>query len=350
MNSVKWNIVFIVIAVVLLVGALFVFNKYSKKIEKIQFLGEAQGTYYAVTYSDGENRNFQPEIDSILMNFDQVASLWEENSEISKVNRNEDVELSDMFIDIFNKSEEISKMSGGAFDITVGNLVKMYGFWNKQREEITEEKINYYLQFVGYQKVKIENRRVVKESDSIKLDFNAIAQGYSVDVVCDFLDSKGIENYLVDIGGEVKGRGNKGRSTHQQHDSFLQNSNVWVVGIEKPSETADDDRMVQLKVPLQDASIVTSGGYRKYFEKDGKRFSHTIDPKTGKPIAHNLLSVSVLAKDAWYADALATVFMVMGVEKSQEIIKQLPDVEAYFISAKGEVYKSEFSAGFTTCQ
>ncbi|GHV36877.1 FAD:protein FMN transferase [Bacteroidia bacterium] len=348
MNTAQKNIIFVVIAVVLLAVALFVFNKITPQSKKIQFLGETQGTYYAVTYFDGKNRDFQREIDSILKNFDQVASLWEENSEISKVNRNEDLELSDMFIDIFNKSEEISKMSGATFDITVGNLVKMYGFWNKQREELTEEKINHHLQFVGYQKVKIENRRMVKESDSIKLDFNAIAQGYSVDVLCGFLESKGIKNYLVDIGGEVKGRGNK------SHSISFQNCDAWIVGIEKPSETADDNRTVQLKVALKDASIVTSGSYRKYFEKEGRRFSHTIDPKTGKPISHNLLSVSVLAKDAWYADALATVFMVMGVEKSQETIQQLPDVEACFISAEGEGFKIEFSAGFTdyltTCQ
>ncbi|GHU86470.1 FAD:protein FMN transferase [Bacteroidia bacterium] len=305
------------------------------KQQRIQITGEAQGSYYSVIYYDKEQRDFSYQIDSLLKAFDGVASLWCETSEINAVNDNQDIVLSPMFVDIFNKSQEISELSDGAFDITVGKLVKMYGFLKQHQEEITDKKNAEYLNFVGYNKVWIEDNKLFKKDTNIKIDFNAIAQGYSVDVVGDFLLSKGIDKFLVDIGGEVVAKGRK------------PNGQAWLVGIEQPAENAADAQSVMASIELTDAAIVTSGSYRKYYEKDGKRYSHTIDPHTGKPIEHNLLSVSVYAPKAWQADALATMFMVKGVDESLQMLETMPNIEAYFILADTiSGFKTVSSNGF----
>ena len=292
-----------------------------KQPQLVRFSGEALGTYYVVSYYDMENRIFQSEIDSILKEFLFVASLHEPKSEINAVNNNEDIVLSPMFQDIFNKAVSISEISDGAFDFTIGPLVRAYGFWNRQREEITDEKIAEYLKLVNFRGIRIVDGRAVKQNPNIKIDFNSIAKGYAVDLVGEFLEGKGIETFLIDIGGEVLGKGRK------------PNGDCWRVGIEKPAEAADSDREIETVIDLCNAALATSGNYRKYYEKNGRRYSHMIDPKTGKSVEHSLLSVTVRDATTWRADALATAFMVLGVEKSLQLLEKLPDVEAYFISA-----------------
>jgi len=287
----------------------------------IRFSGEALGTYYVVTYYDMEGRNFHVEVDSILREFLLVASLHEPKSEINAVNNNEDIELSLMFQDIFNNAVLISDITGGAFDFTVGPLVRAYGFWNREREEITDKKIAEYLKLVDFRGIRIVDGRAVKRNPNIKIDFNAIAKGYVVDLIGSFLTTQGIEAFLIDIGGEVLGKGRK------------PNGDCWRIGIEKPAETSVSDREIETIVQLCDAALATSGSYRRYYEKDGRRYSHTIDPKTGKPVQHSLLSVTVRDVVVWRADALATAFMVLGVEESMQLLERLPGVEAYFISA-----------------
>ena len=174
-------------------------------------------------------------------------------------------------------------------------------------------------QLVDYRKVRVEERKLIKENPAMQLDFNAIAQGYTSDLIGSYLESKGIENYLVDVGGEIIARGDK------------PNGSAWVVGIEKPAANWDSDREVQQRVELRDKGIVTSGSYRKYVERDGKRYSHCIDPTTGCPVEHNLLSATVIAETSVWADALASICMVMGMERSLEIINSLEGVEAYYI-------------------
>jgi thiamine biosynthesis lipoprotein len=171
--------------------------------EKISFRGEAQGTYYAITYYDRQERDLQVEIDSILKEFDQTASVWEKNSVISRVNRNDtDVILNRDFIEIFNKSMEVSEMTDGAFDITVGPLIRSWGFWfENDKRDVNQKLIDSIMPAIGYKKVKLENGRIVRKYPGIYFDFNAIAQGYSVDLLAEFLESKGIEKYLIDIGG-----------------------------------------------------------------------------------------------------------------------------------------------------
>jgi thiamine biosynthesis lipoprotein len=296
----------------------------TKQPQLLRFSGEALGTYYAVSYYDRDEKNYQTEIDFLLNEFLLVASLHEPNSEINAVNNNAEIVVSSMFQDIFTKAVSVSEISDGAFDFTIGPLVRAYGFWNKQREDITDKKIADYLKLVDFRKIRLVDGKIIKQNPNMKLDFNAIAKGYAVDVVGEFLEGKNITTYLIDIGGEVLGKGRK------------PNGDCWRVGIEKPAETADSEREVEIVINLCDAALATSGSYRKYYEKDGKRYSHTIDPTTGKSVNHSLLSVTVKDFATWRADALATAMMVLGVEKSLLLLEKLSGVEALFISANDD--------------
>ena len=179
-------------------------------LRQVKFVGEAQGTYYSIIYFDAEARNFQFEVDSILKGFDQSVSLWVPNSILSRVNRNDpDVRLDGYFIDNFELSQEIASKTDGYFDITVGSLVRAWGFGFDATKSIHPNTIDSILEFTGYEKVRLDGAKVLKEDDRTTIDFNAVAQGYSVDLLCGFLEDRGIENYLVDIGGEVRGKRNK---------------------------------------------------------------------------------------------------------------------------------------------
>ena len=287
--------------------------------QRIVLQGLAQGSYYAVTYFDEENRNFQPEIDSIFHAVDMSVNLWVDSSIISKVNRNEDVTLDSIFIDNFNIAQEAARLSDGYFDPTISPIVAAWGFSYKSGDSITPQLIDSLKQLVDYQKIRIENGKVIKENPEIKLDFNAIAQGYTSDLIAAFLESRGIKNYLVDTGGEIMARGSK------------PNGQPWIVGIEKPAENWDSEQVVQTRIALRDKGLVTSGSTRKYVERNGRRYSHCIDPKTGYPVEHNVLSVTVLAENSVWADALASICMVMGMEKSLPLIESMDGVEAYYI-------------------
>ena len=300
-----------------------------KQPQKTVLQGLAQGSYYAITYYDEQGRNFQQGIDSIFHAVDLSVNLWVDSSVICKVNRNEEVELDQIFIDNFNIAQQAAELSGGYFDPTISPLVAAWGFGVGNGERITEngKLIDSLLQLVDYRKIRIEDGKVIKDNPAMQLDFNAVAQGYTSDLIAAFLDGKGIKHYLVDTGGEIMAKGGK------------PDGKPWVVGIEKPAENMDDERVVQTRVPLRDKGLVTSGSTRKYVERDGKRYSHCIDPTTGWPVDHQVLSVTVLAENATWADALASICMVMGMEKSLELIKTMDGVEAYyiFVNDKGEL-------------
>lgn len=287
--------------------------------QKILLQGVAQGSYYAITYFDDEGRVFQSEVDSIFHAVDMSVNLWVDSSVICKVNRNINVILDNIFIDNFNISIEAAKLSGGYFDPTIAPLVEAWGFSAKQGVEVTPAMIDSLRQLVDYRNIRIEDGRVVKANPEMRLDFNAIAQGYTSDLIGAFLESRGVTNYIVDVGGEIMARGCK------------PGGKPWVVGIEKPAADWDSERVVQQRVVLRDKGIVTSGSYRKYVERGGKRYSHSIDPTTGCPVDHQLLSATVIAESSVWADALASICMVMGMEKSLEIINSLDGVEAYYI-------------------
>ena len=291
----------------------------AKSPQKILLQGLAQGSYYAVTYFDPQGRNFQHEIDSIFAVVDLSVNLWVDSSVICKVNRNEEVTLDQIFIDNFNIAQEAARLSNGYFDPTISPLVAAWGFSARKGDSITPQLIDSLRTLVDYRKIRIEDGRVVKEHPAMTLDFNAIAQGYTSDLIASFLTSRGINDFLVDTGGEIMARGTK--PYHQP----------WIVGIEKPAKNWDSERSVQTRIALCDKGLVTSGSTRKYVERDGKRFSHCIDPTTGYPVEHNVLSVTVLAENSVWADALASIGMVMGMEKSLELFSTMDGVEAYYI-------------------
>ena len=290
-------------------------------VKKQQFMGTTQGSYYSITYFDEQNRDFSREFDSIFKEIESTLSLWDENSIIRRVNRNDTtVVLNQIFIDNFNYAMRAAELSDGYFDPTVGPLVQAWGFHFKEGMEMTPEIVDSLKQLVDYRKVKIENNKVVKGNPNMTLDFNAVAQGYTTDMIGDFLLSKNVNNFLVDVGGEILARGCK------------PNGELWKVGIEKPAENKDSERIVQEIVELKDRSIVTSGNYRKYVERGGKRYSHSLNPKTGYPAENKLLSATIIADNTAWADCLASICMVVGLEKAIEIIESSEDnIDAYFI-------------------
>lgn len=291
-----------------------------QKQKKVRFSGLAQGTYYAITYFDPHGRNLQQGIDSLLHAFDQSVSMWEPESVISKINRADSGVICDeVFIQTYRLARKVAEESNGAFDYTIGPLANAWGFGFKDRQHVDQEVVDSLLPLVDYRLVQLDGDRIRMEKEGMEFNFNAVAQGYSVDLVGAYLASKGIENYLVDIGGEVLARGSK------------PGQGPWKVGIEKPSEDEFSDRELQATVLLSDKALATSGNYRKFFVEDGVRYSHTLDPQTGFPVTHSLLSVSVLADDCGTADAWATAFMVMGLDKAKKILQSGSDLEAFFI-------------------
>ena len=280
----------------------------------------AQGTYYAVTYFDHLERDFQPQIDSLLDAFDMSVSMWEPQSVISRINRAEEGVICDsIFINTYLLARGVAEESDGAFDYTIGPLVNAWGFGFEDRQKVDQAMVDSLLPLVDYRYVSLDGCTIIKEKEGIKFDFNAVAQGYSVDLVGDFLASQGLKNYLIDIGGEVLAIGEK------------PGIGSWVVGIEKPSLDEFSERELEASITLTNRAMATSGNYRKFYEEDGVRYSHTIDPETGYPVTHTLLSVSVIASEAGTADAWATAFMVMGLEKAKQFVESKSELEAFFI-------------------
>jgi thiamine biosynthesis lipoprotein len=308
----------------------------TKKSEYLKISGFAQGTSYNITYENSKGEDYSSEIDSILKAFDQSLSIYDSTSIISRINDNDPgAEADDWFVEVFKKSAEVNTVSGGAFDITVGPVVKAWGFSNGPIAKHDTAYIDSLLQFVGMEKVKLEGRKVIKKYPGVKLDVNALAQGYSVDVVCDFFKSKGIRNYLVEIGGEVRGKGTNAKN------------NYWHIGIDKPIDgNMDPGQELEAIIEINNKALATSGNYRKFFVENGIKYSHTIDPKTGFPARNTLLSATVVCDDCITADAYATTFMVVGLEKSKELLKSLPGLEVYFIySNKNGAFEIFYSDG-----
>lgn len=305
-----------------------------KTFKKVQFTGAAQGTYYSITYFDEDARDFQLEVDSILDAFDQSVSIYQANSIVSKVNRNEDVELDDWFIGNFELSQKISKETDGLFDITIGPIANIWGFGTFERpNSIDPNKIDSALQFVGFHKIKLQGGKIIKENPHMQLNFNAVAQGYSVDVLAAYLESNGIENYLIDVGGEIFAKGRK------------PNGDMWKIGIEIPEEGAEE-RFYNKIVSVENEAVATSGNYRKFYEIDGVKYAHSLNPKTGYPVRHSLLSATVIASTAGKADAYATAFMVMGVDKTLDFVKDTPDLKVYLMFDENGEIKTAMSDNF----
>ena len=306
----------LLITIVLLIS----FFKTNAQTEPIKINGYAQGTTYGITYYDKANRDFKPEIEKILNDFNHSLSLWDSTSIICQVNRNvPNVKLDEYFITCFNKSKETSEKSNGAFDATVQPLVSIWGFSIKKKGKVDKQMIDSILQFVGYKKIELKKGKVIKQDPRIKLDFDGIAQGYSVDVVSSFLKSKGIKSFLVEIGGEVYGFNKKTDGKN------------WNVGIEKPIDNAETENPLKAIVRIENKGMTTAGNYRKFYIENGVKYSHTINPKTGYPCQNTLLSVTVLAKDAFTADAWDTALMVMGLDDAIKYLATHTELQAYLI-------------------
>lgn len=322
----------------LLANFLLVSCNQEPALQQVKFGGKAQGTYYEITYFDKQGRNFQAEIDSLLVAFNMSLSVYEPNSIISRINRDEpDVEVDDWFRTVFRKASEVAETTTGHFDFSVGPLVNAWGFGFTDRQKVDQHVIDSLLPLVGYHNFQLEENRLVKNIPGSKIDFNAIAKGFAVDVLGRFLELKGISAYLVDIGGEVVARGHK------------PDGKLWKIGIEKPAEAADSERELKAIIALENMAIATSGNYRRFYEENGIRYSHTIDPFTGYPVQHTLLSASVLARDCMTADAFATAFMVMGTEKTKEFLGSNPGLEGFLIySDTNGLVKTWASPGFVS--
>lgn len=306
--------------------ALFTTSCKNQRVNPVTFTGYTQGTTYNIRYYGGsDSLAIFRQIDSVFRLMNQTASLYDSGSMINRVNNDENIEVNTLFSMLLARSLEISAETGGAFDPTVGPLVRAWGFYRKKGIDLPANVVDSLKRLIGYQNVKMEGNRVVRKFPEVRLDFNAIAQGFTVDLVAGLFERHGITNYLVEIGGEVRSSGTKAGGI------------PWIVGIERPSPNDSAGQEVQLKITLNGMSAATSGNYRKYFIQDGRKYSHTIDPATGYPVQHNLLSVTVIAGDCMTADAYATACMVMGIERSLVFLKARPGTEAYFIyhDAKG---------------
>ena len=301
----------------------------------IKIAGSAQGTTWQMSWLSKNNSDYKEAIDSLFKAIDSSLSTYVPASIISRINKNDTAVMADdHFINVFNRSLEVSKKTNGLFDITVAPVINAWGFGFTKKANVDSVMIDSLLDFIGYKMVRLEGKKLVKEKPQSMLDFNAIAPGYTVDLLAAYLESKGITSYLVELGGEVRTKGKKN------------NDNYWTVGIDQPNETSTDGRPLKAIIKLKDRALATSGNYRKFYVEDGQKRTHIIDPHTGYPAKHNLLSATVLAGDCTTADAYATAFMVMGLEKAKQFLsahKEL-QLEVFFIydeNGAWKTYKSE---------
>lgn len=282
--------------------------------------GFTQGTTYSIKYSHPGGKNFQPQIDSILAAIDTSMSVYNPASVITAFNESEKgAAIDPMLAHLVGLSLAVTTETNAAFDITVGPLAKAWGFHAKRGEIPTAAQVAGMIANIGSDKIWLSGNFLGKTNPQVMIDVNAIAQGYTVDVIGEFFERNGVADYMVEVGGEVRTYGMNPRG------------NLWVIGIEKPIEDAIPGELNQVKIAFTGKSLATSGNYRKFYERDGVKYSHTIDPKTGYPVIHSLLSATVVDKTGARADALATAFMVMGLEPAKEWLRQHPDVEAYLI-------------------
>ena len=313
----KGKLLKLAILSVIVIGSVMVVSK-QRNVPFQDNRGFVFGTMYQITYQS--DKDYQKDIEAELKKVDNSLSPFNPKSVISKVNRNENVEVDDMFAEVFNLAEKISSETDGAFDITVAPMVNAWGFGFKSGKMPTRKQLDSLRNIVGFHKVAMEGRRVVKKNPVTMLDCSAIAKGFGCDVVAKFLQSHGVKNYMVNIGGEIVTCGvNMERVP-------------WKIGVTKP---VDDSLSVseenQTVLNVTDKAMATSGNYRNFYYKNGKKYAHTIDPKTGCPVQHNILSATVLADNCATADAYATSFMVMGLDKAKKVLDKHPELMAYFI-------------------
>lgn len=317
----------------LILATIWILARHNQRPAYHSITGLVFGTIYNITYQyDGD---LKPDIEAELKRFDQSLSPFNDSSVISRINRNEELVADSFFVKCFNRSMEISRETKGAFDITIAPLANAWGFGFKKGAFPDSLMIDSLRQIIGYEKVHLEDGKVIKQDPRIMLSCSAVAKGYSVDVVAQLLERKGIKNYMVDIGGEVVVKGKNPKD------------GLWRIGINKPiDDSLSVKQDLQTVLEITDLGMATSGNYRNYYYKDGKKYAHTIDPRTGYPVQHSILSATVIAEDCMTADALATSFMVMGLEEAEAFCKANPKIDAYFIySGDNGEFKTYYTQG-----
>jgi len=288
-----------------------------EEIVNSKISGQVFGTSYLAIYNS--EVNYEQQFDDLFYDINKSMSTYIQNSDISKLNRNEEVDLDEHFNTVFSASKAIYKYTNGAFDPTIGAIVNAWDFGPEGKvENLDSLKIDSLMQFVGFDKVQKVNKNIIKSNNTF-IDFNAIAKGYAVDVISEFLESENIDDYLVEIGGEIRCKGiNKKKQTE------------WKVGVENPN--FDGTQSLLKAIRLKDEAMATSGTYRKFkVDSLGNRYAHIINPKTGYPSKTNMLSVSVITNDCMTADAYATAFKAMGIEKVKLFLESHPELKAFLI-------------------
>ena len=293
--------------------------------------GNALGTTYHITYFDEDNINYEQGLDSIFEAINRSMSTYLPNSDISKINKGDNsVQVDHMFEEVFTLSKEIHASTNGYFDPTVGNLVNAYGFGAEDLNRISKYELDSLFQLVGLENFKLtENHLIQKKYDESYIEFNAIAKGYTVDRLAVYLENHGIDNYLVELGGELRAKGKN-----------INKDKTWRVGLDDPYQS-NDSREITAILELSNQALATSGNYRKFRIDSitGEKFVHTINPKSGKAEKSNILSASVLAETCAEADAYATGFMAMGLENAKNVLNDVDRVEAYLIYIENDSTK-----------
>ncbi len=300
--------------------------------------GQAQGTTYAVTWYADREAVHKTQIDSIFKSLDESLSIYVPGSLISRFNASQEgIEMDGHFARVVEKSMQIYRATNGLFDITVYPLVQAWGFGAKATDTLPDSAaIRELLVCVGSDKLQVSGRWLLKAIPCIQVDVNGIAQGYSVDVIAGFLEARGIANYMVEVGGEIRTKGRK-----------LPDKEPMRIGIEAPSVTEFDAPVIREVINIGDRAVTTSGSYRKFRDSGGMRLSHIIDPKTGFPVRREIISATVVAPDAITADGFDNALLAAGVDGAFEILRTHPEIEAYLIYRRPDgTVADTASAGF----
>ena len=290
--------------------------------------GMVFGTTYSITYQYHEN--LKSDIEGVMQQVDNSLSPFNKSSVITAINNNTSTKADKYLTEVFTLAQTVNKETDGAFDITVAPLVNAWGFGFRNGTRPTDTQTDSLLAIVGQEKVTLKDGEIIKSDPRIMLDCSAIAKGFGVDKVAEFLAGKGIENFLVEIGGEISARGKNSRGTE------------WNIGVTKPvDDSLSINQENQAVLQITDKAMATSGNYRNFYYEGGKKYAHTINPHTGKPAQSDILSATVMAQTCAVADAYATAFMVLGSEKAKEILKKHPELQAYLILSDNSVWQSK---------
>ena len=319
---------------VLVVGTIYVAREYNSRSlsetdaawpsnEVMKNEGAVFGTFYHLTYRSKANQ--QANIDSVLAEVDASLSPFNPQSVITAINENRSMQTDARFRHVFTLARQVYEATKGAFDITVAPLVNAWGFGFKEGRNPTDAEIDSLRQFVGFDKVLLQGDTILKADPRLMLDCSAIAKGYGVDAVADYLTSQGINDFMVEIGGEIRVGG------------INPKGELWHVGVIRPvDDPLSDNNDIQQVLEVNNTAIATSGNYRNFYEQDGQKIAHTIDPRTGHPVQRSILSATVLAPDCATADAYATAFMVVGLDEAKQILAKHPELQAYFICKEAD--------------